>query len=77
MGGFVKESASFFNHFVMAEVLIRDGFFSFVTAAMMKIDGRRWSVFVAGRKKIIFWLELWYKALVISKKTVLLKIKGG
>jgi len=45
---------------------------------MMKIDGRRWSVFVAGRKKIIFWLELWYKALVvISKKTVLLKIKGG
>ncbi|HQN67626.1 MAG TPA: hypothetical protein PLZ33_07810, partial [Smithellaceae bacterium] len=34
MRGFVKESASFFNHFVMAEVLIRDGFFSFVTAAM-------------------------------------------
>jgi len=28
-------------------------------------------------KKIIFWLKLWYKTLGISKKSVLLKIKGG
>jgi len=31
----------------------------------------------ADGKKIIFWFELWYKTFGISKKTVLLKIKGG
>jgi len=61
MSEFVMESSSFFNQFV---TFIRGVFLVLPTM----VDLGRGLMIACLRKKVIFWLKLWYKASGISKR---------